>query len=97
MVPPPHVPVLADTTKLTDWRRGVEAAFRFNPNIPTDPAQIAKVRLEIAMRRSSMERALLQGARELETISAEALTKRNAFREYQTIYMAMREAEIDSV
>ena len=43
-------PVL--TKKLMDWRRSVESRFKFNPNIPTDPAEIAKVRAEIAMRRS---------------------------------------------
>jgi DNA-binding helix-hairpin-helix protein with protein kinase domain len=85
------------TKKLTDWRRSVEATFRFNPNIPTDPAEIAKVRLEIAMRRNAMETALLQGGKELEALKADALTQRKNFREYQTAYITLRQAEIDAV
>ncbi len=56
------------TKKLTDWRRSVEATFNFNPNLPTDPAEITKVRLEIAMRRNVTEAALLRGAKELEAL-----------------------------
>jgi DNA-binding helix-hairpin-helix protein with protein kinase domain len=84
------------TKKLTDWRSRIEKAFKFNPNLPTDPGEIAKVRLEIAMRRSAMETALLQGAKELEVLRAEALAKRNDYRAYQTVYLAMRQAEIDA-
>jgi DNA-binding helix-hairpin-helix protein with protein kinase domain len=40
------------TNKLTNWRRFVEGRFMFNANIPTDPADIAKVRAELAMRRN---------------------------------------------
>jgi DNA-binding helix-hairpin-helix protein with protein kinase domain len=86
----------AFTKKLTDWRNAVEAKFKFNPNIPTDRGEIAKVRAEIATRRSAMETTLLQGAKELEAIRAEALTKRNDFKEYQTAYLAMRQAERDA-
>jgi DNA-binding helix-hairpin-helix protein with protein kinase domain len=84
------------TKKLTDWRKTVEAAFKFNPNIPTDAGEINKVRAEIAARRSAIETALLQGARELEAIRAEALEKRNNFKEHLTAYMAMRQAEKDA-
>src|SRR5262249_36645831 len=84
------------TKKLTDWRKTIEAAFKFNPNIPTDAGEINKVRAEIAARRSAMETALLQGARELEAIRAEALEKRNNFKEHLTAYMAMRQAEKDA-
>ena len=82
--------------KLTDWRRRIEVAFKFNPNIPTDPAEISKVRHEIAMRRSAMETALLQGAKELTALRTESLIKRNYFKEYQTAYLAMRQAEVDA-
>jgi DNA-binding helix-hairpin-helix protein with protein kinase domain len=84
------------TKKLTDWRKGVEATFKFNPNIPTDPAEIAKVRAEIAMRKSAMETALLNGPKDLEMLRANALTKRNEFRQYQAVYLAMRQAKIDA-
>ncbi len=84
------------TKKLTDWRKGVEATFKFNPNIPTDPAEIAKVRSEIAMRRSAMETALLNGPKNLEMLRASALAKRNDFRQYQAVYLAMCQAKIDA-
>jgi len=82
------------TQKLTEWRRKVEASFKFNPKIPTDPAEIAKVRAEIARRRSAMEMALIEGVKELETLRASALAKRNDFIEYQATYLAMRQAEV---
>jgi DNA-binding helix-hairpin-helix protein with protein kinase domain len=84
------------TKKLTEWRRKIEARFKFNPNIATDPADIAKVRAEIAMRRNSLESLLLHGARELETIRSDALAKRNSRIEYENIYKVMRQAEGDA-
>jgi DNA-binding helix-hairpin-helix protein with protein kinase domain len=84
------------TTRLTDWRKSVEASFKFNPNIPTDPAEIAKVRVEIAMRRSVMETSLLNGPRDLEAIKAAALSRRGKFHEYRGIYETFRQAEADA-
>ena len=86
-------PVL--TRKLTDWRREVEQLFRFNPNVPTDPAEIAKVRAEITMRRRTMQADLLKGMRELETLKAEALTRRRSATQYQGVYLAYKQAEVD--
>jgi DNA-binding helix-hairpin-helix protein with protein kinase domain len=83
------------TRKLTDWRRSVEQLFRFNPNIPTDPAEIAKVKAEISMRRKAMETELLTGIRELETLRAEAVTKRSSVTQYQGAYLAFRQSEVD--
>jgi len=68
----------------------------FKPNIPTDPADIAKVHAEIAMRRSTMEAELLKGVRDLETIRAEALAKRRDATPYQAAYLSFRQAEIDA-
>jgi len=59
------------TSKLMHWRKSVEQLFTFNPNTPTDPADIAKVRSEISMRRNAMETELLRGVRDLETLRAE--------------------------
>jgi DNA-binding helix-hairpin-helix protein with protein kinase domain len=84
------------TKKLTDWRKKVEATFTFNPSIPTDAGEINKVRAEIAARRSAMETALLQGARELDAIRTEALERRNDFKAHLSVYMAMRQAEKDA-
>jgi DNA-binding helix-hairpin-helix protein with protein kinase domain len=84
------------TKKLMDWRRSVEGRFMFNPNIPTDPADIAKVRAEIAMRRTAMETELLKGVRDLETIRAEALAKRRDATPYEAAYLSFRQAETDA-
>src|SRR5580704_12101820 len=83
-------PVL--TGKLIAWRRSVEGRFRFNPNAPRDPKDIAKVRTEIAMRRSTMETAFINGIRELETIKTEALTKRSYAKQHLAAYTAFRQA-----
>ena len=84
------------TKKLMDWRRSVEGRFMFNPNIPTDPADIAKVRAEIAMRRKAMETELFKGVRDLETIKAEALAKRRDAKQYEAAYQVFRQAETDA-
>ena len=39
---------------------------------------LARVRAEISMRRNAMETELLKGVRDLETLKAEALTKRRS-------------------
>jgi DNA-binding helix-hairpin-helix protein with protein kinase domain len=83
------------TRKLTDWRASVERRFRFNPNIPTDPAEIARVHAEISMRRNNTETELLKGVGELETIKAEALARRVDATPYQSRYLAFRQAEED--
>lgn len=83
------------TRKLTDWRRSVERRFTFNPNIPTDPTEIAKVRSEIAMRRNTMETELLKGVGDLETLRAEALARRRDPRQHQSSYFAFKQAEVD--
>jgi len=85
------------TGKLMDWRRSVENLFTFNPNIPTDPADIAKVRSEISVRRNAMETELLKGIRELETQKAEALTKRKDARQHEKAYLALKQVEVDLV
>jgi DNA-binding helix-hairpin-helix protein with protein kinase domain len=83
------------TSKLTDWRQSVEQLFRFNPNIPTDFAEISKVGAEISMRRNAMATELLKGLRDLETLKAAVLTKRRSASQYQGAYVALRQAEAD--
>lgn len=84
------------TQKLTDWRHSIEARFKFNPTTPTDPAEIAKVRAAIAMRRNAMETELLKGVKDLETIRADALAKRGHTGPYQAAYLSFQQAEIDA-
>ena len=87
-------PVLTD--KLMRWRRSVEGRFAFNPNAQTDPSDIARVRNEVAVRRSTMQTEFIRGIRELETLRAEALTQRNDARQHHAAYMAFRQAEVDT-
>lgn len=87
-------PVLTD--KLMRWRRSVEGKFAFNPNAQTDPGDIARVRNEIAVRRSTMQTEFIKGVRELEALRAEALTRRNDVRQHHAAYVAFRQAEADT-
>lgn len=84
------------TGKLTDWRKTIEQRFKFNPAIPTDPAEIARVHNEISKRKKALETELLKGIRELETIRAEAMARRQDARPHQAPYMNFRQAEEDS-
>jgi len=84
------------TKKLMDRRRSVESRFKFNPNIPTDPAEIAKVRAEIAVHRSALEAEPIKGGRDPEAIRAEALANRGDASQYQAHYLAFRQAETDA-
>ena len=70
--------------------------FSFNPNMPTDPAEIAKVRDAIAMRRSAMETELLKGVHDLETLRAELLAKRRNASQYERAYLAFKQSEMDT-
>jgi len=83
------------TSKLMDWRHSVEKLFKFKPSIPTDPAEISKVRAEISQRRSAMETELQKGIGELETLKAAALVKRRSAAQYQAAYLALKQAESD--
>lgn len=87
-------PKLAKT--LIDWRRSIESSFKFEPNQPTDPKEIARVRSDIATRRNVMETALIKGIRDLETIKAEALAKRRDTRPYEAAYIVFKQAQIDA-
>jgi DNA-binding helix-hairpin-helix protein with protein kinase domain len=84
------------TQNLLDWRISVEKRFRFNPNLPTDAAEIARVHAEISMQRSKMETELLKGANELQAIRTAALALRRDVARYQATYLAFRQAELDA-
>jgi DNA-binding helix-hairpin-helix protein with protein kinase domain len=87
-------PVL--TKNLMDWRLSIERRFTFNPSLPTDPAEIAKVRAEIAMRRNAMETELFKGVADLETARAETLARRRNTKQYEAAYLAYLQAEVDT-
>jgi hypothetical protein len=87
-------PVL--TRKLMQWRSSVEGTFKFNPNLPTDPSEIARVHSALATRRATMETTLRQGIKELEQLKDQILLSRSKYGEHQTAYLAMRQAEVDA-
>jgi DNA-binding helix-hairpin-helix protein with protein kinase domain len=83
------------TDNLLSWRREMEAAFIFNPNQPTDPVEVAKVRSDIAKGRVRMESELLGGPGGLEAIRSVAMGKRSAYADHTQLYMAFRRAQVD--
>ncbi|HEX3651623.1 MAG TPA: hypothetical protein VHU18_02230 [Rhizomicrobium sp.] len=62
-------PVL--TKQLLDWRRAKEATFRYNPNEPIDPGELARVQAEIGSHQEQLVHSLRDGAIQLQRISQE--------------------------
>jgi DNA-binding helix-hairpin-helix protein with protein kinase domain len=85
------------TDNLLSWRRQMEAGFKFNPNQPTDPVEIAKVRSQIATSRAKMESELLQGPGGLDAIRTEAMAKRRAYADHTQLYVAFLQAQADAL
>jgi DNA-binding helix-hairpin-helix protein with protein kinase domain len=83
------------TGKLMDWRQFVESLFRFNSRIPTDPAEITRVKAEILMRRNTMQTEFVRVVRELESLKADILAKRRSVLQYQPAFIALKQAEAD--
>jgi DNA-binding helix-hairpin-helix protein with protein kinase domain len=57
---------------LIAWRHSVEQQFRFNPNQGVNQADVALLEHKIAMRRTEIERALVQGRSALEQLRRRA-------------------------
>lgn len=83
------------TANLLKWRQQIERRFHFNPAIPTDPMAIAQVKSDIAMRRSVMQMKLLNGIRDLTTLKAEALARRQDTEGYREACLAHQQAQAD--
>lgn len=66
------------TTRLMDWRRTVEARFRFNSNSSVDPRDVADLDLRMAQQKRDLEDALRRGAAELHQIRNSILSRRQA-------------------
>lgn len=66
------------TKRLTEWRRTVEARFRFDPNVGVDPKDIADLDQRMAQKKGGLEDALRKGAAELHHIRNMILSKRQA-------------------
>ncbi len=59
-------PVL--TAALLDWKRSQEASFRFNPNEPLDPKELARIAHELDMTRNRTVEAIKSGFAYLQTL-----------------------------
>jgi DNA-binding helix-hairpin-helix protein with protein kinase domain len=65
------------TAELLFWRRRHEQSFRFNPNEPVDPRDIAAMDRELDARRQKLLSALQQGAVQLRRMSQETANARS--------------------
>ena len=59
------------TSSLLEWRRAHERDFRFNPNEPTDPRELATMEHALAMHQQTLVAKLSQGGLELKRVSQE--------------------------
>jgi len=63
-------------TQLVNWRQHHEANFRFNPNEPVDPRDLAALLHDLQQREQALIAALRDGPSGLRRISTETLAAR---------------------
>lgn len=66
------------TTRLMDWKRAVEAKFRFDPSSGVDPKDVSDLDQRIALQKRELEEALRRGTTELHQIRNTILSRRQA-------------------
>lgn len=66
------------TTRLLDWRKSVEARFRFDANAAVDPRDFQDLDQAIAQRKRQIEEDLRKGATELHHLRTTILSQRQA-------------------
>ena len=66
------------TKRLLDWRRSVEAKFRFNPSAGVDPRDVADLDQRMAQQKRDLEEELRKGAAELHHLRTSILSRRQA-------------------
>jgi len=64
------------TKKLLEWRQGIEAQFRFDPDQGVDPADVAALEQRYATRRRDLELALARGHAALQQLRTQTLGRR---------------------
>jgi DNA-binding helix-hairpin-helix protein with protein kinase domain len=64
------------TAELLNWRRGHERNFRFNPNEPVDPREVAKVDQELQTRQRALVTTMQQGVSRLQQARQETVAAR---------------------
>jgi DNA-binding helix-hairpin-helix protein with protein kinase domain len=86
----------AITTALLEWRRAIERQFRFNPNEPVNPADIAAVRVHFANRRNDLERELRNLLSKLQGKSVQIVQARQQIQSAALpVWNALKQAELD--
>lgn len=78
--------------KLVDWRRIVEARFRFNPNAPFEGADLAEVERKVALKKQDTAKEILAGIPALNQIRLRVLEHRSRLR--PLIDAAAKEVEL---
>jgi DNA-binding helix-hairpin-helix protein with protein kinase domain len=82
--------------RLRDWRRSVEVRFKFDPNSAVDPRDIQDLESKIVQQRTQLERALMQGAQDLQRLQQELKHKREQLlRNAESIAAAYAQADAD--
>lgn len=81
---------------LLSWRLELERRFTFNPNLPIDPRDIARVKSGIIQKRSSLEAALKNDLIAIRTASAEIERSRTDLTSRaRSIWIELKQAEAD--
>jgi DNA-binding helix-hairpin-helix protein with protein kinase domain len=68
------------TNELSEWRKGLEKKFRFDPSKGVDPADIAALNQKFRLERTQIEGALLATPELLNKVRGQILLKREALR-----------------
>jgi DNA-binding helix-hairpin-helix protein with protein kinase domain len=86
----------ATSALLLTWRQTLEKNFRYDPNQQVDPAEIARVRTEIAEERSRVEAALRSRLMELRAKGAELTQSRATLVGHAaSVWQDLRQAEAE--
>ncbi|MGJ5075689.1 helix-hairpin-helix domain-containing protein [Bradyrhizobium oligotrophicum] len=82
--------------QLVSWRSGLERRFTFNPNLPVDPNEIARVRSDVFQKRTSLESALRDDLTSIRTVAAEIERSRGDLTtRARSIWVELKQAEAD--
>ncbi|MGJ5201524.1 hypothetical protein [Bradyrhizobium sp. HKCCYLRH1030] len=87
-------PVTAN--QMASWRSELERRFTFNPNLPIDPNEIARIRSGIVQKRASLESALKDDLVFVRTVAAEIERSRGDITtRARSIWVELKQAEAD--
>ena len=82
---------------LLSWRQSAESHFKFNPNEPLNPEDIAAIRANFARRKADGEVRLRQAATQLQKLAAESTAlKKQGPQSAMVAWTALKQAETDT-